>query len=272
MHATISKFLAGAVLAATSVAANAQDVGKMTMEQSMVTRGGARLTEGSGISLGDRLTANATGAGVIVFNDESTARMGPNAVLTIDEFVYDPSRRTGTIKLRQTNGISRIYGGQISKRGRSEIRTPHIVLVVRGGIADVETNQNTSTATNRGGILKCQVGNETRTITKPGMSCVSDGQNLTITPNTQGNGSLVPPAGEGGGAPSNGGNYDQANCASANATSSCKSDNGGLPRPNTNSQGGDPLGGGTGGGGLTCYSYQLDEGVYTQCDGIYGEY
>lgn len=271
MRVTINRILAGAVFLVPvlgAATATAQDVGKMTMEQSMVTRGGARVTEGTGIALGDRLAANATGAGVIVFQDESTARMGPNAVLTIDEFVYDPGRRSGTIKLRQTNGLSRIYGGQISKRGRSEVRTPHIVLVVRGGIVDVSVDGDGTVTTLRGGIMKCQVGSETRTVTNPGMSCSSDGQNLTITRNTQGGNSLVPPAGQGGGSTS-GNTYDQANCASANATAACRSDNGGLPRPGTNTQGSDPFGGGAPGGGLECYGPYGEQGGEVYCDGKY---
>ena len=245
------------------------------MEETMVTRGGVRVTEGAGIALGDQLVANATGSGVIVFDDESTARMGPNAALTIDEFVYDPSRRSGTVRLRQTNGLARIYGGQISKRGRSEVRTPHIVLVVRGGIVDVDVEGDTTTTTLRGGIMQCQVGDKSRTVTNPGMSCVSDGNELTITKNTQTGGNLVPPAGQGGGS-SSGGNYDQAHCASANATSDCKSENGGLPRPGTNTQGNDPLGGS--GGGLTCYedfsyAYILEDGPSEiVCSGVYGPY
>jgi hypothetical protein len=248
MHASTRLLLAGAVLAATAIAAPAQEVGTMTMEQ---VHGHPRRRTGHrrhGIALGDRLAANATGTGIIVFKDESTARMGPNAELTIDEFVYNPSRRTGTIRLRQTKGIARIYGGQISKRGRSEIRTPHIVLVVRGGIADVSVD-DVSVGTNLGGILTCSVGDLTRTITNPGMSCVSDGQSLTITRNTQAGGPQVTPAGQGTGTPGST-NYDQANCASASATAACKSDNGGLPAPGTTTQGSTPLGGGAPGGGL----------------------
>ncbi|WP_223475751.1 FecR domain-containing protein [Oricola indica] len=265
MLGTTKYLLAGAVCMVSVASAQAQDVGTMTMEQSTVMRGGARVTDGTGIALGDQLAANATGSGVIVFKDESTARMGPNAVLTIDEFVYDPSRRNGTIRLRQTNGLARIYGGQISKRGRSEVRTPHIVLVVRGGIVDTYVDEGDGNGNNgetittlRGGIMKCTVGDETRTVTNPGMSCVSDGETLTITRNTQSGGQLVPPAGQGGGT-SSGGNYDQANCASANASASCKSDNGGLPRPGTNTQGRDPLGGGASGGGRDDCDPEYDE-------------
>lgn len=267
MRETVRLILAGALSlpAAFGVsAAAAQEVGTMTMEQSMVTRAGSRVTEGTGIALGDQLAANATGAGIIVFEDESTARMGPNAVLTIDEFVYDPGRRSGSIQLRQTNGLTRIYGGQISKRGRSEVRTPHIVLVVRGGIVDVSVDGEETITTLRGGIMKCEVGDQSRTVTNPGMSCLSDGEDLTITRNTQGNGNLVPPAGQGTGNPG-GGTYDEAHCASSNASDACKSENGGLPRPGTNTQGNDPLGGGPSGGGLECYSYYEED----YCDGRY---
>lgn len=272
MSATIKKLAAGVLFTAgisAAFGASAQEVGTMTMEQSMVTRGGARVTEGSGIALGDQLAANATGAGVIVFKDESTARMGPNAVLTIDEFVYDPGRRSGTVKLQQTGGLSRIYGGQISKRGRAEVRTPHIVLVVRGGIVDISVDGEETIATLRGGILKCQSGGKRRTLTNPGMSCTSDGQTLNVIRNTQSGGPLVTPAGDGSGS-TGGGGYDQANCSSANASSGCKSSNGGLPRPGTNTQGNNPFEGGLPGGGLECTTYTYPgEGSETYCDGRY---
>lgn len=242
--------LATGLLAAICLpqAAAAQQVGTMTAEKAMITRSGARVTTGTAIALGDRLTANASGSGVIVFDDESSARMGPNAVLTIDEFVYSPSRRNGAIRLRQTSGLSRIYGGQISKRGKSEVRTPHIVLGVRGGIVDLSVSGSQTIATLRGGIVSCEVGGEKRTLTKPGMSCVSDGNSLGVQRLAGTSQQLVTPAtpGAGSGAGSRG-SYDAAHCASASASALCLSQAGRLPRPGTGSGSGSQAAG-TGGG------------------------
>ncbi|MFZ2101897.1 MAG: FecR domain-containing protein [Oricola sp.] len=235
--------LAAAVL---PLAAQAEAVGKLTTEKAMISRGGGRIQEGAAIARGDRLSSNATGSGVIVFQDESSARMGPNAQLTIDEFVYNPQRHTGTIKLRQTSGLARIYGGQISKRGTSEVRTPHIVLGVRGGIVDIDVLNGKTIATLRGGLMVCKAGGNKRTVTNPGISCVSDGQTLLVQRIAGSGKQLVIPAAPGGGSSGNG-DFNGAHCASGPASILCRSRDGGLPRPGTN-PGGDMQPGGPGGG------------------------
>ncbi|GAB4355589.1 MAG: hypothetical protein Kow0026_14860 [Oricola sp.] len=249
MHARktiIRSALAAVAAAALSQTVQASDVGTLTAEKATVSRGGVRVRAGTGIALGDRLASNASGSGVIVFEDESSARMGPNAVLTIDEFVYDPSRRSGAIRLRQSNGLARIYGGQISKRGKSEVRTPHIVLGVRGGIVDVLVSGARSVATLRGGLMVCRAGGKKRTVTNPGMSCISDGHTLTVLRLDGTGNQLVTPATGGTGTPG-GGNYGGAHCASANASALCNSRDGGLPRPTTNPANGSSSGGPSGG-------------------------
>jgi hypothetical protein len=252
MHAatTIRGFAIAALVTAGAVlpqAAQAEGVGTLTAEKATISRGGSRMAAGSAVSLGDRLASNASGSGVIVFEDESSARMGPNAVLTIDEFVYNPARRNGKIRLRQTSGLARIYGGQISKRGSSEVRTPHIVLGVRGGIVDLAVFGNQSIATLRGGLMVCKVGKKKRTVTKPGMSCISDGHTLEIRHIANNGRQMVTPANQGQGAPGGGGNYGGAHCASAAATAMCNSRDGGLPRPGTHTGNGTDMGNPSGG-------------------------
>jgi len=246
---TITRFtLAALAAAALPQAATAADVGTLTAEKATISRGGARVRAGTGIALGDRLASNATGSGMIVFQDESSARLGPNAVLTVDEFVYDPSRRKGTVRLRQTNGLARIHGGQISKRGKSEVRTPHIVLGVRGGIVDVAVSGGQSIATLRGGLMVCQAGGKKRTVTNPGISCISDGQTLTVQRLANTGRQLVTPASQGSGSVEpGGGTYGGAHCASANASALCNSRDGGLPRPGTDPTNGSTSGGPSGG-------------------------
>jgi hypothetical protein len=255
----LTRGIASIALAAAAVTApqiaNAQAVGTVTAEKATISRSGARLRSGATVSRGDRLSSNATGSGMIVFHDQSSARMGPNAVLTIDEFVYNPSRRNGTVRLRQTDGLARIFGGQISKRGTSEVRTPHIVLAVRGGIVETVVTPARSVATLVGGLMVCTVGNRKKTVTNPGISCVSDGQTLQVE-RLGTSARLVTPAdpGPGGGGT---GRYDNTHCASAAGVNSarCRSRDGGLPGSGSNTNNppnfGGPIGSGCDANGQT---------------------
>ncbi|MEX0627210.1 MAG: hypothetical protein WD230_01115, partial [Cucumibacter sp.] len=117
----------------------AQEVGVMTAFQTLITREGVTLAVGSGISLGDLLISNETGLGMIVFDDESSAKIGPNASLVIDSFVYDPQSGTGSSNILLNSGLIRLYGGQISHNGDMTVETPHVVLGARGGIIDILT-------------------------------------------------------------------------------------------------------------------------------------
>lgn len=170
--------LAAFVGATAALPARAETVGKLTAVQTDISRSGKSLAAGSGIVLGDTLVSDATGLGMIVFNDQSSARVGPNSQLTIDEFVY--SGGSGSATVRMDRGVSRFFGGRISKKGSLSVRTPHVVLAVRGGIIDVESNASGTSATLRAGKLVCRTASGAQVIiTKPGFSCLADGRKLT---------------------------------------------------------------------------------------------
>lgn len=256
-----------AAMAASPVAA--QPVGKMTAERSTVTKAGVGpIGVGAGIDLGDRLSSNASGAGIIVFRDESSARLGPNADLTIDAFVYDPGRRGGTIRLRQQAGTARIFGGQISKRGTSEVVTPHIVLGVRGGIVTVDVDEaaGTTTAKLEAGIMECQTGAETIVVTNPGTTCTTGGGDID-TDHVEGAGRTFVDPGSGSGGNPGPGSYGHCASAAGATSGACGSSDGGLPTPmpgaNALNGGGTPGGtapfqddGGNGDPGNECKRYE----------------
>ncbi len=174
--------LSAAALLWLSGPAAAEPIGKLTAVQTEVERAGNPLVAGAGISMGDELASNATGLGMIVFIDQSSAKIGPNSRLVIDDFVF--SGGTGRSQVRMDGGITRFYGGRISKTGEMGIRTPHVVLAVRGGIVDVSVSGTSSTAVLRAGRLICRAGGMTTVITKPGFACVSDGAGITTARNT----------------------------------------------------------------------------------------
>lgn len=212
--------------------ASAEVVGKMTAERATITKAGAgRIRSGAAISQGDRLSANSSGSGMIVFDDESSARLGPNANLVIDDFVYNPARRSGKIKLRQTAGSARIFGGQISKRGSSEVRTPHIVLGVRGGIVDVVVAAKQSITTLRAGVMICRAAGKKRTVTNPGISCVSDGRKLSVVKLAGGAVRFVDPS-TGSGTSRGGGGQAACDSNAGIISGACVTRDTGLPSSN----------------------------------------
>jgi hypothetical protein len=183
---SINPVLAIVGLVATStlvspMVSNAEVVGTMTALQTKISgAGGKKLSVGAKISLGDQLSSNKTGLGMIVFNDESSAKIGPNSILTIDEFVYQPGRSRGKVAVNMKKGLVRFYGGQISKSGKMQVTTPHIVLGIRGGILDTEVTGSTTKSILRAGRMSCSVNGQSQTITKPGFSCSSDGNTLKV--------------------------------------------------------------------------------------------
>lgn len=173
--------LATTSILALPLGAAGEIVGTMTALQTKISgSSGKNLDVGAKISLGDQLSSNKTGLGMIVFNDESSAKIGPNSILTIDDFVYQPGRSSGKVAVNMKRGLVRFYGGQISKSGKMQVTTPHIVLGIRGGILDTEVNGSTTKSILRAGRMSCSVNGQSQTITKPGFSCTSDGNTLKV--------------------------------------------------------------------------------------------
>ncbi|MEM8876530.1 MAG: FecR domain-containing protein [Pseudomonadota bacterium] len=214
----------------------AEVVGRTTAYQTNITRnGGGALAVGSPINLGDRLQSNATGLGMIVFNDESSAKIGPNSRLTIDEFVYSPGSRQGQVSVGMQQGLTRFYGGQLSKGGNMEVRTPHMVLGARGGIITVFVVNGLTIAILVSGSMTCVVDGVTQIVTNPGYACTSEDGVLSV-----GYGGLDPfpildslseTAGTGVPGSTGGGIDATAFCASpiGNQVSACQSTDGSLP-------------------------------------------
>lgn len=184
MKQTITRLaVAAAVILASGAPALAKSVSKMTAFQTVIKRStGPKLGVGADIFLNDRLKSNSTGLGMIVFDDESSAKIGPNASLVIDEFVYNPSTKRGRSTIRANSGLTRFYGGQISKRGRMNVRTPHMVLGVRGGIVEVSVKKGVSEGILRAGQMTCKLKGRKKIVTKPGFSCISNGSELQVGP------------------------------------------------------------------------------------------
>jgi hypothetical protein len=93
-----------------------------------------RLVIGQEVVYNEHITTTANGQTQILFVDESAMTIGPNADVTIDQFVYDPKTGTGKLAMSAARGVLRFVGGKLSKEdGAVSIKTPSALIGVRGG-------------------------------------------------------------------------------------------------------------------------------------------
>src|SRR5271166_3362368 len=94
-----------------------------------------RLVLGQDIVFNERITTGAEGQTQVLFVDQSTMSVGPNADMVIDEFVYDPATGTGKLAANLTRGVFRFVGGKLSKQENAvTMQTPAATIGIRGGV------------------------------------------------------------------------------------------------------------------------------------------
>jgi hypothetical protein len=135
----------------------------------------------------EHITTGPNGNTQILFLDESAMTVGPNADVTIDEFVYDPKTGSGRLAMSASQGVMRFVGGKLSKKPDSvSMTTPVGILGVRGGTFlldlrhDCPATPTPMAATScplslqvvflYGDALTVTAANITQVITRPGFS------------------------------------------------------------------------------------------------------
>ena len=105
------------------------------------------LRIGIDVQANELITTNANDRAHLVFLDGSSLTVGPNAQLTIDKFVFDPTTKTGELAINASKGVLRLVGGKISKNNAITITTPSSTIGIRGGITimDVSASKTDST-------------------------------------------------------------------------------------------------------------------------------
>jgi len=94
-----------------------------------------RLTPGLGVFQNERVDTASNASAQLIFRDETALTIGPNSSVTLDQFVYDPSRNAGKAVIRATKGAFRFVSGSVDPRSY-EIETPVGTMGVRGTIVD----------------------------------------------------------------------------------------------------------------------------------------
>jgi len=126
------------LLAACAAAGAADDVGqiKVARGQVSVDRGGQSLPAQVGMALAaaDVLKTGADGSVGITMRDNSLLSAGPNSVLSLDRFDFDPTTYQGRFESGLQRGTLAVVSGRIARQSPQAmtVRTPSAVLGVRG--------------------------------------------------------------------------------------------------------------------------------------------
>ncbi len=148
------------------------------------------LRIGIDVQANEVVTTQANDRAHLVFLDGTSLTIGPNAQVTIDKFVYDPTTKAGDLAISTTQGVFRLVGGKISKTNAIVIKTPSSTIGIRGGITIFSvTRLRTIANFIFGNSMTVNGTGRTETVTRPG-SQVSI--NLGSPPSPP---SLLPPGG-----------------------------------------------------------------------------
>ncbi len=164
-------FIVGEAAAKVGVtsATDGDPLGKPPQEAERVLRIGVD------VQANELITTNANDRAHLVFLDGSSLTVGPNAQLTIDRFVFDPSTKTGELAINASKGVLRLVGGKISKGSPITITTPSSTIGIRGGITilDVKARQTDSTFV-FGKDMTVRGAGQTQVATRPGSMIVTN--------------------------------------------------------------------------------------------------
>ena len=163
--------LAAAGLVFATAPALSQTVGKTAAVNPASTASGKVLTLGKEVVHKERIRTSESGSVQLLFLDRSTMNIGPNADVTIDEYVFDPRTNTGKMTASIGKGLMRFVGGQISHDGKATIKTPSTTIGIRGAVGYFSYDPDTKLTTASNDCKDC-----TLTLTAP------NGQKVTIPP------------------------------------------------------------------------------------------
>jgi hypothetical protein len=180
---SISVLLAIPLLALPLAAQAVNEVGRASVVRNDVkgTIAG-QMSSGSPVHQSETVSAGVESSAQLLFRDETSLTLGPQSQVTIDTFVYDPSRGAGKAAVRLLKGALRFVSGSQSPEDYT-VRTPLASMGLRGSVAEtfVSGLGYEFFLLIEGGLEVCAAAN-CRSLTQPG-------QYVMVSPD----GSISPP-------------------------------------------------------------------------------
>ena len=118
--------------------ASAADIGQIKTAKGPVTieRGGQALPAkvGMRVATADVVKTGPDGSVGITMSDDSLLSAGPNSIISLDRYEFDPTTGSGRFDTSLASGSLAVVSGRIAKQSPEAmtVRTPFAVLGVRG--------------------------------------------------------------------------------------------------------------------------------------------
>ncbi len=138
LSASLRRVSAMALAVFLVAAANAAEIGQIKVSKGQVTverKGELRPgVVGMRLESSDILKTGPDGSVGITMNDNSLLSAGPNSILSLDRFDFDPTSNQGRFDAQLKQGSLAVISGRIAKQSPEAmtVRTPSTILGVRG--------------------------------------------------------------------------------------------------------------------------------------------
>jgi hypothetical protein len=135
-HLSINALLVIPLLALPLAAQAATDVGTAAAVRNDV-RGSiaGQMSSGSSVHQSETVSAGVDSSAQLLFRDKTSLTLGPSSQVTINKFVYDPSRGAGETAVKLLKGALRFVAGS-SRPENYSVRTPLASMGLRGSVAE----------------------------------------------------------------------------------------------------------------------------------------
>ena len=134
LSSKIAAILLAAFISSPAIAA----IGSITDQQgpdAQLKRGDEKLvaTKGADLEMNDAIETAKTKL-ALTFEDDTKVAVTEQSKFIIDEFIYDPNEKKGSLNMRVAMGTVRYASGNIAKNSRANVRlrTPTATVSVRG--------------------------------------------------------------------------------------------------------------------------------------------
>ena len=138
MNLAIGSATLAVAIVVAALPAQAAEIGQIKVSKGAVSveRSGQSLAGSVGLRLeaADIVKTGADGTAGITMGDNSLVSLGPNSILALERFDYEPTTSQGRFDAQLQRGTLAVVSGRIAKQSPQAmtVRTPSAALAVRG--------------------------------------------------------------------------------------------------------------------------------------------